>query len=393
VKIDLPQFNPNERERNWVRGHASTARFVQALWNAAGRKKHDPKFLSLLVRCGWVNRSKDRHATRGFRNHRIADFLGVQYQSIDQLAEDLSAAFPRLARPKFLLQMDTGVTHYREPYRLATLQFVERHSEHVGAAFRLVSSVNRKNDQRIRDAVEILLGLGPIHTLERQVSPLNGLTPVMACLDPRRKFPILGERTKRLLAAIGKRKDADGAVGLSHLIGHHGIKNSFDLDVYALTLKFKSSGMRRAQILPKGEFRDVGLKSEIDSIARIAAARRQIHKRHNALTNRLRDYLMWSYTFQEDQFDGLIPDWKPGRNLLIEAKTASDGPVGRTQVRQAIGQLFDYRHRFFGQEKRQVDLAVLLPVEPSSKIQSLLASLDIGVIWFKGGKLEGTIKL
>jgi hypothetical protein len=36
MKIDLPEFNPNERQRNWVRNEANTARFIQALWNAAG---------------------------------------------------------------------------------------------------------------------------------------------------------------------------------------------------------------------------------------------------------------------------------------------------------------------------------------------------------------------
>jgi len=345
------------------------------------------------VGCGWVNRSKDKQSTREWRNRRIADYLRVQYQSIDQLAEDLSSAFPRLGRPKSYLQLNTGITNYHPPYRPAALRFVEQHSERISAAFRLVSSTRGKNDRRIRGAVEILLKLGPIHTLGRRVLPINPLTPVIACLDAAKAFPLMGGKTARLLGAIGKRPDADGAVALSHLIGHHGIRTSFDLDVYAATSKFKPLRMRRTRILPSSEFRDVGLKSEIDSMARIAAARRQIRKRHNALTNRLRDYLTWRYTFLEDQFDGLIPDWKPGRKLLIEAKTRSDGPIGRTQIRQAIGQLFDYRHRFFAKEKRQVDLAVLLPVEPSSDVQSLLASLDIGIMWFKGGKLEGTIKL
>jgi hypothetical protein len=102
---------------------------------------------------------------------------------------------------------------------------------------------------------------------------------------------------------------------------------------------------------------------------------------------------MWRYTLQEGEFDALIPDWKPGRQLLIEAKTASAGSGGRTQVRQAIGQLFDYRYKFFDSEKEQVDLVVLLPSEPSLDIRALLQSLGIEVIWFNGNKIEGTIEL
>jgi hypothetical protein len=177
------------------------------------------------------------------------------------------------------------------------------------------------------------------------------------------------------------------------LIGLNGIKNAFDLDVYAATVDFRSLPKQRSRLSPLGGFRDVGLKSEIDSLAEIAASRKRIRKLHNALTNRLRDYLMWQYELVESEFDAVIPDWKPGRTLLIEAKTNSERSSGRTQIRQAIGQLFDYRHKFFGTEKAKVDLAILLPMEPSADILTLLGSLGIEVMWFKGEKLKGTIAL
>lgn len=43
--------------------------------------------------------------------------------------------------------------------------------------------------------------------------------------------------------------------------------------------------------------------------------------------------------------------------------------------------------------KEQVDLAVLLPNEPSSDIRALLEPIGIEVIWFKGKKLCGSIEL
>jgi hypothetical protein len=76
---------------------------------------------------------------------------------------------------------------------------------------------------------------------------------------------------------------------------------------------------------------------------------------------------------------------------LIEAKTASEGASGRAQIRQAIGQLYDYRFMFM--PKNNVDLAVLLPKEPSAHVQRLLDSLGIEVLWFKGKALMGTIHL
>ena len=123
-----------------------------------------------------------------------------------------------------------------------------------------------------------------------------------------------------------------------------------------------------------------------------------MRKLHNALTNRFFKYLTWRYRLpdskpKESQFDAVIPDWRPGRSLLVEAKTAWDGPGGRTQIRQAIGQLFDYRHKFFNSGQAQVDLAVLLPSEPSADVRALLAAISIEVIWFNGNKLCGSIEL
>lgn len=392
MKIELPEFNPIASERQWVQGEIETSRFIRVFWNAAGQRRYDAGFISLLVRCGWVNTGGNGESTRRWRNHNIADYLQVVYESDQQLARELSRAFPRLSQPAEFLRMHTGITHYYRPLRPATLEFVERHAAQITRTFGHVSSISMKTEARIRGTVEMITGLGFIRTLGREISPLNSLTPTLACLDPSQTFPILNDKTKRLLNVIGEQRDSDGAVALSRLIGLKGIKNSFELDVYAATADFtgiKKDRARKQQ--PPSRFRDVGLKSEIDSTALIAASSKRIRKIHNALINRLRDCLMWRYTIQEGEFDAVIADWRPGRKLLIEAKTASDGPGGRAQIRQAIGQLFDYRHKFFPNEK--VDLAILLPAEPSPDIKALLKSLDIEIMWFKGKKLKGSIEL
>jgi hypothetical protein len=398
MKIELPSFSPNADELDWVNSENNTSRFIQTLWSSAGDRKSEAGFLSLLVRCGWLNASEDWKSTRSWRNRHIAEYLKVDYKSEDQLASDLSRAFPRLEEPAALLHMNTGITHYYRPLRPATIEFVARHAKQISSIFSQVFSSRQKADINIRQAVDRIISLGYIQTLGRNISPLNGLTPTIACLDPTRTFPIMNSKTNRLLGVIGKERNADGAVALYRLIGHYEIKDAFDLDVYAATadLKHIKRQVRSTSASDKSrkeEFRDVGLKSEIDSTAQIAASSKRIRKLHNALTNRLRELVMWRYTLQESEFDVLISDWRPGRKLLIEAKTASAGPGGRTQVRQAIGQLFDYRHRFFNSEKEQVDLAVLLPSEPSLDIRTLLQSLSIAVIWLRDDKVEGSIDL
>jgi hypothetical protein len=66
--------------------------------------------------------------------------------------------------------------------------------------------------------------------------------------------------------------------------------------------------------------------------------------------------------------------WVSPRNLLIEAKSAQ----GRDALRQAIGQLYDYRR--FHRPVRPV-LAVLLSYEPTGDRRALLEDAGIGAIW------------
>lgn len=183
-------------------------------------------------------------------------------------------------------------------------------------------------------------------------------------------------------------------VALSKLIGpYYGLKDAFELDAYVVDQKFPKPQTRTRMFGSNESFKDVGLKSEINSFAQIAAKKAVITKRHNKMLNDLRDYVFWRYRIapKENRFDALVFGWKKGRDLLIEAKTASEGPGGRSQIRQAIGQLYDYR--FTHMPKNKVDLAVLLPKVPGGHVQSLLASLGIEVLWFKGKTLTGTIRL
>jgi hypothetical protein len=205
----------------------------------------------------------------------------------------------------------------------------------------------------------------------------------------------MNEKTKRILRAIGERPDAEGALALYRLIGMNGVRNSFELDVYAATEDFSSVKRPRTLRSHPGGFRDVGLKSEAASLAQISASRRKINKLHNQLTNKLRDWLLWRHvTPKESRFDALILDWRQGRHLLIEAKTASTGSSGRTQVRQAIGQLLDYRHTYTSSfPPGRIDLAVLVPSKPAPDVQALLKSVGIEVLWFERKKLTGTVRL
>jgi hypothetical protein len=70
-------------------------------------------------------------------------------------------------------------------------------------------------------------------------------------------------------------------------------------------------------------------------------------------------------------------------NLLIEAKAAPT----RDLLRQAIGQLIDYR-RYLSPRPR---LAILLPERPSADLAALPGAVDIGLIWAVADGFEDSV--
>ena len=249
MKLGLPRFNPSAEQREWVENEIETARLIRirALWDGAGRKRRDPGFVSLLVQCGWTNVGKDGcflEATRAWRNKKIAGYLHVPYtpdkESDKQLARELASAFPRLRRTDTLVGVHTGISHYYKALRPATLAFVDAHAAPISEAFKLAASERLDTAVKIEWSVNLILSLGPIKVHGAEISPLNGLTPTLACLDPDRRVPIMNAQTRSLLRVLRLGLDTDGALAYSKLIGSHGIRNSFELDVYSETVDFKS---------------------------------------------------------------------------------------------------------------------------------------------------------
>jgi len=74
--------------------------------------------------------------------------------------------------------------------------------------------------------------------------------------------------------------------------------------------------------------------------------------------------------------------WVEAWHALIEAKNSD----GRDALRQAIGQLYDYR-RF---HEPPVQLAVLLPYRPNADGLALLRSAEIEAIWPHGSGFRDT---
>ena len=398
----LPAFRPTKGERHWIESERRTAKLLRSLWDAAPDKvRRSGPFLELLTKLAWVNVTEDGRgveSTRRWRNERLARYLEIDSSDEGDIAAALGKQFPKLRSPGTLLNATTGITMYYAPLREPTNAYIRRHRQVIFRCCKWATSRLPREQM-----IERVFGeLGP-HMVQApaggKVPLLSGVTPMLACLSLGRALPIVNKRTRSLLRALGFRGDVDGALGLVGLLDSQDLADTFELDVYAASRTFRKPRrlrLRRAPIAAEAPgVRTAGQRSEETGTAALVARRIKIRHLHNALTNRAIRVLRWKYPVPptEGRYDLFVEDWRPGRGLLIEAKTSTVGKAGRTQCRLAVGQLFDYRHTFFAAREHTVDLALLVPDKPPTDVLGLLKSLDIVALWFEGRTLKGTVRL
>jgi hypothetical protein len=400
--IEVPRFEPNLKQREHIRHHRETARIIRELWSAASPKiRSDVGFLAALMRATWVGSHEHSDAARLTRNRYWGRWLGVlDWRDEHKLADALQRKLPALsgARSRRIVGTHTGMTLYYTAVRPNTISFLKRHRKAIAGAATRVAAVEPHAVQKVRTIARILEALPRIRMPRGgQIPCFSGLTPFLACLDPQRRFPIMNAQTTWLLGILRANEDADGAAALAELIGKHDIADSFSLDVYGYSnearIKRALRAIRRGRsaIVPPNPRHSNTLGR--DGLAILAKRQLRVRRLHNRLTNRFRKAIGWYHDLKQSRVDILIERWNGNRWLIVEAKTATSGNAGAWQLRQAIGQLFDYRLIYFPKTWRRVDLALLTPSEPPRHVLDLLRTLKIEAIWFRRNKLGGTIKL
>jgi hypothetical protein len=79
----------------------------------------------------------------------------------------------------------------------------------------------------------------------------------------------------------------------------------------------------------------------------------------------------------------------PGGEILVEAKTVRAN--AELAVREAIGQLFSYRHFWYRHKQQQDPRLLALFSEPiGDAFVALLGDLEISAVWFERGSWRGS---
>lgn len=215
------------------------------------------------------------------------------------------------------------------------------------------------------------------------------ITPLVACLDPKRRFPIINGESgvKHRLTELGlvNQNLEDQVKGFIGLIGQFDIPDAFAVDTMSKAQMEKIVRQRRVPALPSTPAGGMKLSvlDEAERKALQASKTITYRNRHNKMTNRLSELLtgltLNAGTNPDCRYDVLVKNYdRNGRDLLIEVKPDPD----KGSLRVAIGQLLDYRR--FLPNQVATDLAILTILTPPHSYIALMQDLQITSLWFTG---------
>jgi len=352
-----------------------------------------------LVRLCWITKSPDHAKVTDHWKRYKAPALGrlVLRKNITIHADLIStidnAGFPEKVR--LAARQHTGFVAFRGPCKKSSLNWCRNHARVLR---RIIAGILDQKPHSDKSRLAIAAELDQLPHVDSptgatNVSPQVFLAPLLACLDPQKRFPVINgrEAVQRLLRSLSvPRTDLTTQVkSMINLIGHFGLTDSFMIDVLAdeiidlgpMLAKLQGETVAPAEGSPLPPYdeaeREAVRKSETTTY----------RARHDKMTNKLRQLLKSLKpkrgTAADCRYDVLLKNYDAnGRDLLIEVKPDPD----KGSLRIAIGQLFDYRR--FLPKQAATDLAVLTISQPPTNYLDLLNELQITAIWFANDSLK-----
>ncbi|MFA5771133.1 MAG: hypothetical protein WC974_00150 [Thermoplasmata archaeon] len=392
----------NSREEDHYRGEVDTAATVRFCYEMRCLgDKLTPEKVYALCRLTWCNDGK-----ASWRNI-ILPAVWILWNKrgevphVEDLAELRNFGFsPRLI--ELVHQRNGGFVNFYKAYRNSSKKWIEQYFDEIAPLIHKAARLSSDNDARIiMQAIEKLPGIPKANKQLGKISADSLLTPLIACLDPRAKFPIINkaDHVVRLHQRLGLTDNSltEKYNTLIRLIGQRGIKDAFILDVCSdhidkiATTRAKQKHIRENRNRPLSEKDD----SDVNVISKTRS--RKAKRLHNSMTNTLVkmchkvNYEVIEGTSGDAEYDALIKNYDDkGKDLLIEVKSSQE----RGNLRLAVGQLLDYRRHL--PRRAATDLAILLPEKPNKNNQEFLDDVGVQFLWFDDEYLKtirGSVRL
>ncbi len=375
----------------WYETEKHTAILLKAVLASRAVETLSADDLWCLFRLTWITVNGQGVSPEHWKRLKLSA-LAQLFKEAPTILNDLPSSIRAMRLPKSVADAavhETGIVNFRNVWRNSCRSWCSaNHHRLIGImkeAEKLPSNDQRRFELASQiDALPLILSPSEASS----AGAATAVTPVVACLDPSMRFPIVNgrESVKTLLRRLGRANEnlERQVEGLVNLIGKFDIQDAFMLDALADDVaKLRPTTLQNATPAPadKGEGSQLPYLDEAERTATTNSQTIKYRDRHDKMTNRVKDLFksldLKRGTDPECRYDILVKNYDSmGRDLLIEAKPDPD----RGAVRIAIGQLFDY-HRALP-HRIGTDLAILTISRPHQSYVDLLLDLQISVLWF-----------
>jgi hypothetical protein len=379
---------PVSKDRqHWYNTEKNTAALIQTVLKSRSAATLSGNQIWSLITLTWITMGKKSASPTHWKRLKVPALEALFGRNATSNS-DLAAIIASMNLPDAVAhaaKKETGMVNFRGTWRNSSRKWCKQYRDDLRSIIRAAAEFPANDQTRINVAARID-GLPPVKSPNGKTEVAAGvlLTPLIACLDPKNRFPILNgrEAVNSLLRKL--RLDhsnlADRAKGLIGIIAQ---KDAFMLDVMSedvikrVPLLKPLSKNTTLQKVHESPLRNYDEEERRAVLASKTATYRMRHNRMTTALNRIfSSFNPTTETSPAGRCDAIIKDYDGSRDLLIEAKPDAD----KGSVRIAIGQLFDYaRHRT---RQPATDLVVLTIPSPAPDYLDLLNDLGITAIWF-----------
>lgn len=377
-------------DKNWYGTRNITAEWVKAAYSyliKANRFNYEGIYN--LTKLTWITKSKGKLSLRQYENlikPALAYIFNIGPEDQFEIKLQEVAGVDLIKNPLNKI----GFTNFRAVYRKSWLPWAIKNEPHLKVIFN--QAANLRTEDQATNVFKKVLNLSriPSPNGKSNIQAYIALSPILACLDPRKKFPIINGAFH--VKALIKRMDLTKVTPDVHFevmtrLIHGPIQDAFMLDALGpKALDYVSMPTKMPNVVKqkyKNSTKDAKKYKERDEeeIKGIIKSKEIVYKRiHNKMTNVLKeDYEKKGLIVNEGNgkdclFDLLVKRYDDkGKDLLIEVKSTID--IG--SIRLAVGQLLDYRRQL--PRYLVTDMAICLPSQPDKHAKDFLANQGIEI--------------
>jgi hypothetical protein len=385
----IPPLTANKK--NWYRTEKDTSALIRSVVESRSSRNLSGDQIWSLITLTWITVNREGDSPKHWKKLKVPALASLFNKNIPNLRDDLSETIDSMNLPRAVAQSakrTTGMINFRGTWRNSSREWCRENRDGLTKIIHAAANLPTNNQTRV-DLATLIDELPPVKSPHNKAELAAGalLTPLIACLDPRCRFPILNGRKavtsllrKLHLAHSDLRQQVEGLVSII------GQKDAFMLDVMSdeIIKRVPPILKRRNARTHQGTIHESPLLNyDEEERKAVMASRTQTYRnRHNAMTAALdRTFKRFNPTTESSpagRCDCIVHDYDgTSRDLLIEAKPDPD----KGSMRIAIGQLFDYNR--YRTRQAATDLAVLTITPPPSDYVDLLNDLGITALWFR----------